>query len=118
MVPAFLPEGTTKVCATVGAGGELLVKRSMVQGAAPRIPARMTNSTLLTKVSAAGVLSKVVYGGTDFSQTATPSWWEQVPRRCCENEYVPSLHRAVAPAGALLEDDEAGGGDGLLDTGP
>jgi hypothetical protein len=32
---------------------------------------------------------------------ATPPWLEQVPERCWLNEYVPSLHLAVAPAGAL-----------------
>jgi hypothetical protein len=35
-----------------------------------------------------------------YSQTATPLCLEHVPLRLCENEYVPSLHLAVAPAGA------------------
>jgi hypothetical protein len=34
------------------------------------------------------------------SQAATPPWCEHVPECVCEKEYVPSLHRAVAPGGA------------------
>lgn len=36
------------------------------------------------------------------SHSATPPWLEQVPLRCCDFEYVPSLHLAVAPVGSVL----------------
>jgi hypothetical protein len=35
------------------------------------------------------------------SQAATPPWWEHVPEWVLEKLYVPSLHRAVAPRGAV-----------------
>jgi hypothetical protein len=38
------------------------------------------------------------------SHWATPLWPEQVPERFCEKLHVPSLHRAVAPAGATGPD--------------
>jgi hypothetical protein len=40
------------------------------------------------------------YFGSSFSQSWTPPWREQVPDLCWLDEYVPSLHRALAPAGA------------------
>src|ERR1700677_3863928 len=36
------------------------------------------------------------------NHSATPPWLEQVPLRCCDFEYVPSLHLAVAPVGSVL----------------
>jgi hypothetical protein len=43
-------------------------------------------------------------GSADHSHADTPPWPEQVPWRFWEKLYVPSLHRAVAPAGATGPD--------------
>src|SRR4051812_21607132 len=47
------------------------------------------------------ILAGCQFAGGRRIHSETPPWYEQVPLRCALREYEPSLHRAVAPAGAM-----------------